>query len=385
MAVLDILKKMFADGGESVAPDGRPMVSPLEQFLAKSGLSPPIDDKRANRDAIAKGLLEFSKNISSSTQDFLPALAGAIPAGAEGFIGAKDDTENLKRKRTQDIMEKMFGIAKSEDSNDTRQQIADLRNETTLSRLEETIRHNQQTEALGGKKVDLSELLGLLRVGQGDRKLDQGDTVLKQGDRRLDITETQGDRRLDQGERGLDQKDTSIAETGRHNLETEADADARIAQAGERLKQQAANAALDAKKLNNEIADQALKSRKTAVEIDKITDDIKTNRLKQKATELRLDDPLFKITDPEGFNQAKTEFDAYSTELEKGLNQGKQAPSASSTLTPETGAAAPQVTHPKEAPARVTSRADFDALPPGSYFINPKDGKLMRKKANGGQ
>lgn len=353
MAVLDILQKMFSDGGESVAPDGRPMVSPLEQFLAKSGLSPPIDDKREGRLALAKGLAAFSKNIASSNQDFLPALAGAIPAGAESFIGAKENTEELKRRRTQDIMEKMFGIAKSEDTNNTREEIANIRNESLLERLQETIRHNTETEKLGGEKLDVNKLLGLLSAARGDR--------------------------------GLDQKDTSIAETGRHNLETEADADLRIGQAGERLKQQAANAALDAQKLNNEIANQALKSRKTAVEIDKITEDIKLDRLKQKASELRLDDPLFKIKDPEGFAAATGEFDAYRSELEKGLNQGKQAPSASSTLTPEPGAAIPQVST-KENPATITSRADFDALPPGSFFRNPRDGKILRKKApNGGQ
>lgn len=32
------------------------------------------------------------------------------------------------------------------------------------------------------------------------------------------------------------------------------------------------------------------------------------------------------------------------------------------------------------APAKPASREAFDALPKGAMFINPKDGKLMRKK-----
>lgn len=34
----------------------------------------------------------------------------------------------------------------------------------------------------------------------------------------------------------------------------------------------------------------------------------------------------------------------------------------------------------KDKPAQLTTKADFDALKPGEYFINPKDGKLMVKK-----
>lgn len=45
-------------------------------------------------------------------------------------------------------------------------------------------------------------------------------------------------------------------------------------------------------------------------------------------------------------------------------------------------AAAPiqEQTGTQQAPAQPVTKADFDALPSGSYFVNPKDGKVLRKK-----
>ena len=86
MAVLDILQKMFGQSPvaapQVAAPTGDPSQSPIMQFLQQAGLNAPIDPQQEQRRAISRGLLDFGKAMSSSTQDFLPALAGSLGEGA---------------------------------------------------------------------------------------------------------------------------------------------------------------------------------------------------------------------------------------------------------------------------------------------------------------
>lgn len=342
MGVLDILQNMFTQD-PSQAPDGRAMNSPLIQFLESSGMSPKIDEASEKRKAIARGLMEFSKRISGSNQDFLPALAGAIPYGAEGYLNQTDKTDETRRKRSQDLMEKMFGIAKTEDSNNTRTEIADQRSADTNARL---------------------------------------NMLEQQGNRRLDISEQQGGRRLDQGDTRLDQSGERIDETGRHNLVTEGQTNDRIQQGGDRLKFQTEKAKADAEKSKAELANAASKAKLTDAQIANLTTGIIEKKLKMKKSELGLDEPSFRILDPEGHAAATTEFQAYADELTNSLNPGAPATTASPSVapapTPE--AATPQVQYSKENPAKPMTQADFDALPSGAIFVNPRDGKLLRKK-----
>ena len=101
MAVLDILQKMFGQSPvvapqAAAAPSGDPSQSPIMQFLQQAGLNAPLDPQEEQRRAISRGLLDFGKAMSSSKQDFLPALAGSIGEGAGGYLDTKDASAEKK-------------------------------------------------------------------------------------------------------------------------------------------------------------------------------------------------------------------------------------------------------------------------------------------------
>ncbi len=212
MSTLDILKSLLGAGQGYTTPEGEG-ASPVIQMLEKSGIVPPAPDKGAEmRKAISRGLLGLSQGLTSSKDDFLPALAQGLTQGAGGFLDARDASEKTSRDRAQDLMKEMFGIAKAEDLSNYR--AGSLEQRTTAA---------EARAAQADARLELMERLGLGRLAQGDTRLSQGDTRLAQGDRRLDITERQGDERLGQGDRRLD-------ETGRHNAVTEGQGDTRLEQ-----------------------------------------------------------------------------------------------------------------------------------------------------------
>jgi len=76
---------------------------------------------------------------------------------------------------------------------------------------------------------------------------------------------------------------------------------------------------------------------------------------------------------------------ASQDKLRNVLDRGNQEvpnlrpPSTTLRTATQANAQPPSGGGPTPAPVRVSSQADFDALPSGALFINPKDGKILRK------
>lgn len=242
MAIADILTKLFSGptAQDNIAPDGRSMASPIQQYIDQ--MMPPVDQKTERRKAISRGLAEFAKSISSSNQPFLAALGQAAPAGAIGFLDAKDGGDEKTRARNKDVMMQMFGLAKNEDASQyksdalaSREEIARMRDQQFQDRLDEMARHNKVGEGLTGDKIDLNSDLGVNRLLEIIRHNKVGEGYA--GDRSAQGWDRlgQGDRRLDQGDITLDLNGQKVVETNRHNTATEGQGDTRLDQNGQRI------------------------------------------------------------------------------------------------------------------------------------------------------
>jgi hypothetical protein len=93
---------------------------------------------------------------------------------------------------------------------------------------------------------------------------------------------------------------------------------------------------------------------------------------------------VFKIMDPEGYAKAVTEYDKFSTEQDARL--GAKYPNATAQPVPQPKEAKNPVgtkgtgSSRNDPVSNITSKQEFDSLPSGAWFINPKDGKPYRKK-----
>lgn len=320
MAITDILTKLFSSqpAQDNISPDGRPMNSSIQQYIEQ--MMPPVDKKAEQRKAISRGLLEFAKSIGSSNQPFLAALGQAAPAGAGGYLDARDNTDTQTKARNKDVMMQMFGLAKNEDASQyksdalaSREEIARMRDQQIQDRLDELGRHNKATEGISGDRIDLTSDLGLKR--------------LEEIFRHNTATEGQGDTRLDQNGQRIDLTGQRVDETIRHNK---------------------ANEAKQPPRANPSIAE-AGKNRRAALK--QLNDYIKGN-----------------APTPEEAAAKKAEiFKDYGVD-QPDTTQAQPVPAPMNT---------------QDNPASIKSQAEYDALPPGSVFINPKDGKLKRKPQNG--
>lgn len=339
MSVIDTLKGMF--GQTPMATSGEAGGGPLA-FLQQSGLVPEVDQKAEKRRAFARALQGLGASLSSSKQDFLPALSEGLAAGAGQFLDARDETEGKVKDRNKDLLEKMFGLANNEDKSESREQNLKLR---------ESIADLKASQ--GDRRLDIMEVLGLGRLKQGDARLDQGERRIDQGDERIDLLEKLGLGRLKQG-------------------------DERLKMSGERLKLQTEKAALDLKKLEQEAAAGGLDDLSKTTLIQSRIQGMKES----KAKELGIDDPMLKVLDPDAHAEKTEEYRAYVKGLDETIKGSALDRSAASPATAQ-GAGTPQVKHSESNPAKVKSKAEYDALPPGSVFIDPNTGKMKRKPANG--
>lgn len=384
---LDILKSLLSDPNNTAAPEaGGSSASPaIMQMLQENGLMTPIDQKQEMRNAIATGLQGLAKGlIANPNYDFAASLANGLADGAGGFIGATNDSDKKTRDQAQDLMKELFGIAKAEDMSGYRTQ-----------------------------NLALRQLLGEGRLEQGDRRLDQGDARVNQGQQRVDetgrhnlVTEGQGSIRLEQGEDRVGQGQQRIDETGRHNQTTEeiaaANAEERKRANQEREKTQAERnkllnnrivaqtkkAEADAKAAQHRVGKSALDEENTRTTIFARLEGLKS----AKAKELGLDNPTTRLLYPDQYEEKVKEYEAYKQALDKQLKSiGPNSSDAPQTdgpqpVPPPNEAKTSQVTKWTEKnPAYPKSKAEFDALPPGSVFYNPKTKTLKRKPANGGQ
>lgn len=376
MAVLDILQKVFSGGGpdNNISPDGRDLKGPIVSYLEQMGLSPPIDQGAESHRQIQKALLAASKALTSSTQDFLPALGGAVSAGAEGYSNAKDDTEAKKAARNKELLATMLGLVKTDQTDS----IAQARDASTNARIDELARHNMATEGQGSDNIDLKRLLGLLKIDQGNTKLSQGQET-------------------------IDQNGTKIGETGRHNLVTEGQGQQKVDLGMQHVTLAREKAAQDAKTAVLKIAAEGSRDKLTQAQIAETKQKTKVSLLNLKLKELGMSESL-RTTDPEAYKKASEEYVAYKDTLDKELDQNAPAADAASAIPapqlPQSAIVTPLVRKPGEAaqpqavgsskdnpaqlpPDPVAAKAAFDALPPGTYFINPKTGKLAKKAGNG--
>lgn len=366
MSAIQILTEILSGGkGSYNMPGAAPAAGgagapPIMELLQQSGLMPPPIDKKAEmRKAISRGLAGLSSGLASSKGDFLEALATGVSQGAGEFVGAREQTDKTTQDRARDLMKDIFGFAKAEDLSENR-----------ANSLEARI-------AAQNDRLDLQERLGLARLAQGD-------TRLEQGDRRLDISEEQGGRRLEQGDTRLEQGQNRIDETKRHNQTVEKISQDRLAETStnneERLKIQKDRAALDTQKLEAELAGKELTAENIETTILSRLEKMKAD----KAKELGLSDPLNKIIDPAGWDAKVQEYQTYKAELDQRIKSigSKRNKGASSATQPE-AATQPQVKYDEKNPARPKNKAEYDALPPGTIFWNPKTKSLRRKPANG--
>lgn len=370
MGLMDVLSGLFQPQQQQAgaapppaAPLGIPGSQNLSpeamQLLAKFGLQPP-DQGEEKRRAIASALAKGGQALATSKQDFGPALVSAMGDAAVDYTGARQEQESSHRKNAQDLLKQMFGLEKLDQTNDARSAIADMKNDLFLKKLEETILHNRATEKIGGDRV-------IIMGNNADTAAKNADTNARR-----------------------------VAEFGRHNIETEQ-------QGRDRIADEVAKTAAQIKK------DQA-----TAANTGGKTDSdffLNSSRVQQakvaKAKALNLDKVEFSVTDPDGWQRAKEEFDKFSAGLDAELaatssptkrralsatenveNQALKSAGAPVVKPPPTVATPPQKavgtkgtgSSRADPVANITSKTEFDSLPSGAWFVNPKDGKTYRKK-----
>lgn len=394
MGLQEVLANMFGLGGGPQPQPANSQYSPEIQALLQQAGYAPEDPGQAKHRAIAQGLAAFGKNLASSKQDFLPALGEALPTGAESYLKAREGQEDDRRKASLDLLKQVFGFDKAQDTQDYR-----------MGTLDERMRHNQVGEGQTGQKIEIN-LKGLEERGRHNK-----------------VTEGQGDTRLDQGQQKIDETqayhgildenaDDKTAIMQKRVEDAFGNNQERIKQGWDRIKLQSEAGKRDAARLKAQLeGGMYTKDDKGVKGVDSVkarNGELETRAkilrlLKEKAHLMGIDDADQKYREPDAYAAGQLEFEQYAKTLyaefgydEKGMplpNTAQPVPQPNEVTQP--APANPAVTAPPPAQSGgqttgmgsrtdpvsgITSQDQFAALPSGTWFINPSDGKPYRKK-----
>lgn len=382
MAYLETLMSMFGQDAPQVAPDGRPMNQPIVQYLEQAGVWPqqrtPEQDTSRR---VSRGLQAFSEALLNPKVDFLPALAGGLSSGAGAYLNTGDENEADRRKIAMQQLEASLGISgkvEADEAADARTQSLFEKNALLADKNALQAELNQFRNAYWSGQLKNNADKNVITDEYNDARVVQGDKKIEQGDRKIDIDERQGDRKLDQGDRGLDQKDAAQAWdqiVDRDKIEISREGN-RIAR--DRLtattQQARDDAAAVMKRFETDQTGKADRNdAKLRVDVEKLKLD--------KAKSLGLDDPMFKLTDPAGYDAALRELETYNagimSQIGFGGPQDTRAPMPKAQPQPKAETAPASV-----APTEIGGSKVVKSVKKGAdeYFVT-EDGKVHKRKA----
>lgn len=364
---LDTFARMFGQDAPQVSPDGRALNPGVMQYLAQQNLlpqqrSPEQDSGRR----VSRGLQAFSEALLNPKVDFLPALAGGLSAGAGAYLDTGDQNFDDRNKTGSAQLAAALGITKGIEDDQAKADALTLR-ESTLA---------QRERAADDKLAYLKDKFGWDQsqdIWERGYKTDKLNTDIKKADRIGD----QNDRRLDQN----DTRQKQSYEVNRDRID--------ISREGNRIQRDRLNATIkkaeaDATAIQKrfDLGEQGKADRADAnlrVDVEKLKN--------EHAKTLGLDDPMFKVVDPAGYDAALKDMETYSATIMQKIGWGgQQATRSEATPQPiapiEQPKAAPAPAPAATAPTDIGGSKVVKSVNKGGvmYFLT-EDGKVHKAKA----